>query len=215
MKYLDFETWEKEHKDINNNLAVPSYRAFCKSYGINFHFGDEVRDFDQNKLAVPLYRELAKLHFDELPLHGKALNLFNFVNKPYHPFRESLVSFAYTSWDDFSYENLNLEEIAKRMENKDIVISKLESKSLIYAGIALLSSLVLTATVIVKVTDSKTSSILAPLSVVIVLTLIFVIAENFYSLKRKIKQQKFDKKLSELKQELKNISDRHKPYKKG
>ena len=96
MKYLDFDFWKKEHKDINNNLVVPSYRAFCKTYGIKFHFADEsAKDLDPNKRSA--------IWLEEMPLHGKALSLFNFVNKPYHPFREGLVSFVYTSWDDFDY----------------------------------------------------------------------------------------------------------------
>ena len=197
MKNLDIESWEKEHKDINNNLAVPSYRAFCKAYGINFHFGDEIKNFDHNRHPAIL--------LDEMPLHGKALSLFNFVNKPYHPFRDSLVSFVYTSWDDFRYESLSLEEVAREMENKDVAINRLKIESTVYGAIALIYSLLLTGIVVVKVTDIDFFVILA---LIICVVLLMIVPNAIYSRRKKVEQQKFEMKLSELKRELQDISIR-------
>lgn len=203
MKNLDFESWEKEHKKINNNLAVPAYRAFCKAYGINFHFGDRARDFDHNEnLAILL---------DEMPLHGKALSLFNFVNRPYHPFEDDLVSFAYTSWDDFDYENLTLEEVACEMENKDIDIKKSKNESAFYAVIALISSSLLVVLITIRITYSN---ILPILALIINFALLLVMPRAIYKMKKRIKQREFDQKLFELQQELKDISDRHESHKK-
>jgi len=203
MKYLDFETWEKEHKDINNNLAIPSYRAFCKAYEINFHFGDETKDFDSNKRSAIL--------IDEMPLHGKALSLFNFVNKPYHPFREGLVSFAYTSWDDFEYKTFDLDEIADMIEKKDEIIKKLKKESLIYGVMVLVPSILLTGIVAVKIVDLD---IFATMVFIATVSLLAAIPNAIYSRKKKSEQRKFDQKLLALKQELKNISDKHESHKR-
>ena len=202
MKNLNFESWEKEHKDINNNLAVPSYRAFCKTYDIKFHFGDEEYDIHSDKHMA--------IHLDEMPLHGKALSLFNFVNKPYHPFREGLVSFAYTSWDDFNYENLTLEEIASEMENKEIDIKRLKEESAFYTVVALISSSLLVVLITIKMTYSN---ILPILAFIINFALLLIIPQAIYKRKKRIEQRKFDQKLLELKQELKNISDKYETHK--
>lgn len=198
MKYLDFEYWVKEHKDINNNLAVPLYRAFCKAYGINFHFADEKSDIDHDKLIA--------IHLGEMPLHGKALSLFNFVNKPYHPFEDGLVSFTYTSWDDFGYENLSLEEIGNLMGSKDDIIGELKSDREIYAAIAIISTLIATLTITSIFTNSTTFSMLSLLALLLIIT---IMPKTIYKLRKKIEQRKFDRKLLELKQKLKDISDRH------
>lgn len=203
MKNLDFESWKKEHGDIDNNLAVPSYRAFCKAYEINFHFGDEIKDLDPNKRSVIL--------LDEMPLHGKALSLFNFVNKPYHPFRKDIISFAYTSWDDFDYEILTPEEVACEMENKDIDIKKSKNESVFYAAIALISSSLLVVLITIQMTHSNIFPILA---LIINFALLLVMPQAIYKRKKGIEQRKFDQKLLELKRELKDISDRHESHEK-
>lgn len=197
MKNQDFESWIKEKKDINNNLFVPLYRSFCKAYGLNFHFGDEESDIDHDKLMA--------IRLDEMPLHGKALSLFNFVNKPYHPFGDGLVSFTYTSWNDFDYKKLDLEEIAQEIESKDIAINKLKNESKFYAVIVLIPSLLLTGMFITKFTDLN---ILVILALIINIVLLMIIPNAIYSRGKKVKQQKFDNKLSELKQELQDISIR-------
>lgn len=197
MKNLDFESWEKEHKDINNNLAVPLYRKFCKEYELNFHFADEKNIINHD---IPF-----EILHSEMPLHGKALSLFNFVNKPYHPFREGLVSFAYTSWDDFNYDYLGLGEIAQEMENKDIAISKLKNESKFYGAIVLILSLLLTGMIVIKFTDLD---IIVYIALIINVVLLIMIPNFIYLRRRKMEQQKFDKKLSELKLEFQDISIR-------
>jgi ABC-type multidrug transport system fused ATPase/permease subunit len=201
MKNHDFEARVKEHKDINNNLAVPLYRKFCKEYELNFHFADEKSIVDHDKLMSILH--------DEHSLHDEALSLFNFVNKSYHPFKNGLVSFVYTTPLDFDYDNLGLDEIAQEMENKDAAIKKLENQSLIYTYIAVISTLILTIVVSINITDSKTFSILTLPLMIIGFALVMFIPNAIYSRRKKVEQQKFDKKLSELKQELEHISIRY------
>ena len=203
MKFLNFQSWLEENKDINNNLAVPSYRSFCKAYGISFHFGDEIKDFDSNKRSAIL--------LDEMPLHGKALSLFNFVNKPYHTFREGLVSFSYTSWIDFSYETFDLDEIADMLERKNETIKKLKNESLIYGAMVLVLSVMVTGIVAVKIVDLD---IFVTIVFIATVSLLAAMPNAIYSRKKKSEQRKFDKKLSELKQKLKNISDKHESHKR-
>lgn len=205
MKNLDFEIWKEEHKDINNNLAVPRYRAFCKAYGINFHFEDEIRDFDHNKHPSIL--------LDEMPLHGRALSLFNFVNRPYQSFKNGLVSFTYTSWNDFDYESLSLEEICNLMESKDDLISKLKNDYEIYAGVAFISTLIATLVITSIFTSSRTFSILTPMLIIAEFVLLMVIPNAIYKKRKQIEQRKFNQKLLELKQELKNISNKYESHK--
>ena len=131
--------------------------------------------------------------------------MFNFVNKPYHPFRDNLVSFAYTSWDDFKYESLSLEEVAREMENKDVAINRLKIESTVYGAIALIYSLLLTGIVVVKVTDIDFFVILA---LIICVVLLMIVPNAIYSRRKKVEQQKFEMKLSELKRELQDISIR-------
>lgn len=196
-----FDSWVKERKDINNNLVVPLYRDFCKRFGIKFHFGDEINDFDPNKHPSILH--------DEMPLHGKAMDLFNFFfNSLYHPFRDGLVSFRFTDWGgDFDYEYLTLDQIADEMEKKDIALNKNKSESNFYATVALISSLLLTVSITIMFTKSN---ILPILVTCVVFLLLIVIPQKIYSRKKRVEQENFDRKLTELKQELKAISIKYK-----
>lgn len=201
MKNNDYETWIEDKKDISNNLAVPLYRQFCKEYGLNFHFSDEEYPVDDEKIL--------SIRHEELPLLGKSLALFNFINKPYHKLNGNIVIFTYTSWDDFDFEKFSLEETTNNLEEKDILISKLEHKSIVYQITAILSTVVFVSLIIVNTTSPKISGLLGLFSAFIVATLVTAIAENVYSLKRKVGWRRFNEKLAELKQGLEDVSNRH------
>lgn len=201
MKNIDYETWIEEKKNISNNLAVPLYRQFCKKYGLNFHFADEKYAIDNDKLL--------SIREEELRLLGKSLALFNFVNKPYHKLVDSIVSFTYTSWDSFNFEKFYLEEITNNLEEKDILIDRLESKIVVYQVVAILSTALLVDLIIVNVTSPKISGFLGLFSAILITSLLVVIAENLYSLKRKIEWRRFNDRIAKLKQELENITNRY------
>lgn len=190
MEIKDFRAWAKDKKDINNNLAVFLYRKFCKEYGIKFHFGDEKYSLDKNIIF--------EIRLKETPLHGQALSLFNFINQPYHAHKGNLVSFIYTSWDNFDYEKINTEEIAKTLSKKESEIAKLES---------LFISCYITTLIVTFVL-----AVLIFSSLFFVLPVIFVVGASpwlVYILGEKIKLWRFNRKLNKLKYQLKNISDKY------
>lgn len=195
MKNNDFESWVKEHKDINNNLAVPAYRSFCKAYEINFHFGDEIVDFDRNKHPPIL--------LDEMPLHGEALSLFNFKNKPYHVFKNHLISFVYTDWSDFDYEKLTLDEISNQLEKRDADIKMLKYKNKFFSTLASWSTSLLLTIIVSRISNSN---ILAIITFVVSLTLISLIPQYLYERNKSIVVKNFNKKLFDLQANLKKIS---------
>ena len=198
MKNHDFESLEKEYKDINNNLAVPLYRSFCKAYGISFHFGDEIKNFDKDKHPPIL--------IDEASLHGDALSLFNFINKPYHSFKNKIVSFVYTSWSDFDYEQLSLEEVANEMENKDIILKELQYKSRFYENITSILSFILAIIISIQIYGTNYAALLIPFIIIVSIVLPVMIPQLIYNKRKKIEQSKFEKKLSELQIKLEDIS---------
>lgn len=193
----DFEIYTEEYKEINNNLAVPLYRKFCKEYGLNFHFADEIKKnggkIDNNRI------------FYEMKLHDEALNLFNYLNTHYYPFRGRLVSFYYETSVDFHYENLTLSEVAVEMENKDIMLKKLEKESTLYLyTISILFFII--SIIIGSILSSITrSDLLFYFFLILGLLAPTALFSNIYEIKRKSEYKKFEKRLSELKGKLNNI----------
>lgn len=183
---------------INNELAVPLYRAYCKKSGLNFVFPDEQKN---DKELV--HGKLTEVLHHQMPLHRKSMSLFNFVNAPYHPFDGGLVGFAYTSWDDFSYKYLSPEQVADEMEKKDSELKELEHKSSVYEVLAFISTLILLAFFTLKA-DSWATSFLGIIA-------LFIMFYSFYRMsnpthrKKRAEWIEYEKRLESLKQELRNI----------
>lgn len=194
-----FEEWLKEKKEINNTLAVPLYRKFCSEYGINFHFIDEKTSFNTD--------ELSSLHLDEMPLHGEAMSLFNFVNRYYHPYKKGLVSFVFIDWGGgFDYEMLPLEKVASEMELKDVDIKRLRYESTTFSMIAVYSTSMLFALVVDLILKIH---ILSTVVFIASLVLLPITVLSIYKWREKTEQQKFDRKLLELRRKLKEIYLKH------
>lgn len=194
MTNSDFENYIEENKEINNKLAVPLYRQFCKEYGLNFHFGDETRKrggkIDPGRIIY------------EMKLHDEALSLFNFINTHYYPFNGRLVSFYYTSSIDIHYENLTLSEVAVEMENKDIMLKKLEKDSSLYLYIASILFFIVSISLGSIVFNITSSELLLGLILIAGMVVPMTIMQNIYGIKRKSEQKKFENRISELRKKL-------------
>lgn len=190
MEIKDFQSWDEEKKDINDNLVIPLYRRFCREYGVNFHFGDQKYALDENILSA--------IRLEEIPLFGQALSLFNYIKQPYHAYKEGLVTFNYTSWDSFDYRKMYMEDTAKMLSEKESETIKLETLFASCYVIALIATFVLTALIF--------SNLFLNVAI------IFVVGAGPWLLciiGGKIRLWRFNRKLNELKYQLKKISDEY------
>jgi endogenous inhibitor of DNA gyrase (YacG/DUF329 family) len=105
----DFEYLVEEHKKLNNELVIPLFRNFCREYGLNFHFWDE--------LPEGLYDP--KIADKEFELVNEAMDLFNRLKPEFSFFRGKIVRFKFTSWDgDFKYVTWVMEEFLELISNE-------------------------------------------------------------------------------------------------
>lgn len=190
----DFETWANDKKHIGECIAVPLYRTFCKENQLNFHFADK-------KYKGITSEQYTSLLLKEMPIHSSALTLFNSKNKQYHPIDNQIVSFMYSSWDDFDYQRYTLPEISNMLSEKDERIKLLRLQASIYSYLALTSCLVAT-TISINQLRSRTLLIAGLLIVIMITALLPHQIEKHLSKRDK---WLFQKKIKNIQEQLAQI----------
>ncbi|MBC8555927.1 MAG: hypothetical protein H8D23_40460 [Candidatus Brocadiales bacterium] len=116
-----YKETEEEYNCLNNELAVPAFRKFCKENGLLFHFWDE----------------LSKDKFDpevgdkELDLLQEALELFNRLKPELNYFKGKIVRFQYTSWDEFDYDIWEMDDFLSFVSDEIKYVKFLQRKPLL------------------------------------------------------------------------------------
>lgn len=115
----EFTELEKEYREINDELVVPSYRRFCEDLDIPFHFWDE----------LPQEEHDPRISLDELPLHKEAMDLFNRLKPELSLFKGKVVRFQFKSWDGgFTYTTIPINEFFDEVADQIFFLNKLEHR---------------------------------------------------------------------------------------
>lgn len=120
----EFELREQEYRELNNELVVPQYNAFCKHLGLT------------GLLTATTGRESGRSRLD---YHNEAMNLFNRLKPEYVAFKQQVVRYQFTEWGGrFEFQatptNVFLDETADRL----YYLQGLEKRFLrVRAGLAL------------------------------------------------------------------------------
>jgi hypothetical protein len=115
----DLACIQNEYDRLNNELVVPSYRAFCKAYRLSFHFWDELPEDEFD-------RDISER---ELALHKDAMSLFNRLKPEVQVFEGHAVQYRFTCWDgSFEYERAPLDKFAESVGDQLFYLRHLERR---------------------------------------------------------------------------------------
>lgn len=115
----DFVKREQEMIRLNNEVAVPAYRKFCKENNLNFHFWDELSNEEKN----------SDLRYEELELHKEAMYCFNNLKPRFILHRNKIYEYCFDEWSrNISFNSWEVEEFLKQSDEFSIKISNLKKQ---------------------------------------------------------------------------------------
>ena len=137
---------EQEYREINNELVVPFYRKFCKAFQLPFHFFDEMNIDSQNK---EIANSLTRRYWDiEFHVHDKAMSLFNVLKPEFVFYKNQILQFKFSSWDEFSHHSWTIKEFLNLTADSLYYQKKLESRFQKAIATLALTALVLTPAIV-------------------------------------------------------------------
>lgn len=108
-----------ERIELNNQLVVPAYRAFCAELGLPFHFWDE----------LPRSAFDAEIARGESQLHHDAMDIFNRLKPEFVMFKGDVVRFHFTVSDgEFDFEKTPAPKFLSETADKLFYLQQLEHR---------------------------------------------------------------------------------------
>ncbi|HPN32643.1 MAG TPA: hypothetical protein PKY81_16950, partial [bacterium] len=115
--YSDLIQGMDKDRNINNELAVPAFRKFCRDNNLNFHFQDE----------LPKSSQVPEISIKEFPLIQRALELFNFLHPRYYYYKGDIISFDFSGlFQDMVAEKYTLDSFISKMDQTTKSVEILE-----------------------------------------------------------------------------------------
>jgi len=172
----DFVKRDQEMIRLNNEVAVPAYRKFCKENNLNFHFWDELSEEEYN----------FDIRYKELELHKEAMNCFNILKPRFILHENKIYEYYFDEWRwKISFNSWEVEEFLKQSDEFSIKISYLKKQldwALSFIGIvAVIISVGLAVLFAYLFFGSVLASVGFVLGFLIPLFLFYIISKKYFS----------------------------------
>lgn len=116
MNINDLKNWQEEQTELNNKLAVPEYRKFCRENDLKFHFWDE----------LPNVKFDPEIALKEQKLHKEALNCFNNLKPRFSFFNNKIYSYHFNGLEEVEFDSWEIEDFLNQSFEQNNRVSGLE-----------------------------------------------------------------------------------------